>query len=72
MFHLLLSSVSSSSDASLKHGQESRPHHQFQKRKNQFQTQKKKKKRSREEKGGGGDAKKNRLFSSAAEYQIVY
>lgn len=58
------------------HDQEPRPHHQFQKRKNQFQThQKKIKKRERERRRGGGrgDAKKkNRLFSSAAEYQILY
>jgi hypothetical protein len=33
---------------------------------------KNKKKKEREEKGGVGDAKKNRLFSSAAEYQIIY
>ncbi len=56
------------------HGQEPRPHHQFQKRKNQFQTQKRKKKKKKKRGEGwwGGRQKKNRLFSSAAEYQILY
>jgi hypothetical protein len=52
------------------YGQEPRPHHQFQKRKNQFQTPKKKEEERR--RVVGGMPKKNRLFSSAAEYQIIY
>lgn len=78
MFHLLLSSVSSSSDASLKqtHMIKSQDHTTSSKsgKTNSRPTKNKlKKERERGEGGGRGDAKKkNRLFSSAAEYQILY
>jgi hypothetical protein len=75
MFHLLLSSVSSSSDASLKQTHMVKSQDQTTSSKSgktNSRPKKKKKRRRREEKVGGGDAKKNRLFSSAAEYQTVY
>ncbi len=67
MFHLLLSSVSSSSDAPLKQTHMVKSQDHTTSSKSGKTNSRPQKKREREEKGWG-DAKKNRLFSSAAEY----
>lgn len=74
MFHLLLSSVSSFSDASLKqtHMVKTQDHTTSSKSGKSNSRPKKKEEERRSGGGRGGCLKKNRLISSAGGYQIVY